>query len=255
VNGYPIFIRYADRLKELGIQTFLPNMNQFRLRGKDKLVQIAENIGLRIPRTAVLTSDEMLFEALGRIGTPLMVKGIYYEAHRANTHAEAILQYRKLVAQWGYPIVAQEIVNGDELNVIGLGDGDGNVLGLLGMKKVALTSLGKVWSGVTVDHPVMMQAAQRFVEEYCWKGPFELECIISNDDVHLIEINPRFPAWVYFATACGINLPTTMLRQSLGMRQKPLATYEPGKLLVRYSYDYVADMNTLQNLVTSGETL
>jgi carbamoyl-phosphate synthase large subunit len=250
----PIFIRYADRLKELGIQTFLPDMNRFRLRGKDKLVQIAENVGLRIPRTAVLTSEEMLFGALARIGTPLMVKGIYYEAHRANTRTEAILQYRKLVAQWGYPIVAQEIVNGDELNVIGLGDGEGNSLGLLGMKKIALTSLGKVWSGVTVDHPAMMRAARQFVEKHHWKGPFELECIISDDDIHLIEINPRFPAWVYFATACGVNLPATMLRHSLGMRRKPLACYEPGKLLVRYSYDYVADMNTFQHLVTSGET-
>ena len=45
-----------------------------------------------------------------------------------------------------------------------------------------------------------------------WRGPFELECMAGDDHVHLIEINPRFPAWVYLATGVGLNLPSRLLR-------------------------------------------
>ena len=36
----PVCIKYADRLRELGIRTFLPSLDQFRLRGKDKLHEL-----------------------------------------------------------------------------------------------------------------------------------------------------------------------------------------------------------------------
>lgn len=250
----PVFIKYADQLEQDGIRTFLPSMQQFRLRGKDRLIEIAEKIGIRLPRTAMVTSDEMLYQAIERIGLPVMVKGIYCEAHRAYTTQEAVMHYRKLVAQWGYPIVVQEVVCGDELNVIGLGDGKGNTLGLLGIKKVALTSLGKVWSGVTVRNPAMLEAAEKFVGEYEWRGPFELECIVCDENVYLIEINPRFPAWVYFATGVGLNLPAALLRCSLGLPAAPPFEYPAGKLLVRYTHEFVTDMAPFQALVTKGET-
>jgi carbamoyl-phosphate synthase large subunit len=250
----PVYIKYADTLREHGIRTFLPTMEQFRLRGKDRLSEVSSKIGTHLPRTAIATSDDMLYQAIQRIGLPVMVKGIYYEAYKAYSVQEAVLHYRKLVAKWGYPIIVQEVVPGEELNVIGLGDGKGQALGLVAMKKVALTSLGKVWSGVTVDHPALLAAAEAFVREYKWRGPFELECIVRDDEICLIEINPRFPAWVYFATGVGVNLPSMLVRCCQGLSVKPVTEYQAGKLLVRYTHEFVTDMEPLQMLVTTGET-
>ncbi len=250
----PLYIHYADDLKSRGIETFLPDMRQFRLRGKDRLAEIANGIGIRLPRTAVVTSAEMLHQALQRIGLPVMVKGIFYEAHRARTSQEAFAYYHEVAATWGYPIVVQEVIDGDEMNVIGLGDGTGEVLGLVAMKKMAVTSLGKVWSGVTVHHPQLLEAARRFCREFHWRGPYELECIIRDGEIFLIEINPRFPAWTYFATGVGINLPSQLIRCCLGMPTTASHDYPAGKMLVRYSYEFVADMAPFQTLVTTGET-
>jgi len=36
-------IQMADRLKDEGIATFLPTAEQFKLRGKDRLVELAES--------------------------------------------------------------------------------------------------------------------------------------------------------------------------------------------------------------------
>jgi carbamoyl-phosphate synthase large subunit len=249
----PFYIKYADRLAARGIGTFLPNDAQFRLRGKDKLGTLAEKLELQLPRTEVVTSHATLVEAINKIGLPVMVKGCYYQAYRAATAQEASTCYNKLIAAWGYPIIVQEIVAGDELNVVGLGDGEGNSLGLVGIKKTWITSLGKMWTGVTVQNRAMFEAAERFVRLCQWRGPFELECIIAGDDVYLIEINPRFPAWSYVATGVGLNLPAQLLRRSLGLPTTPPGTYPAGKLFVRYSYDMVTDMAPFNSMVARGE--
>jgi carbamoyl-phosphate synthase large subunit len=249
----PLYIQYADVLKEHGIQVFLPNMEQFRVRGKDRLQELAEKIQVRAPRTKVVNSQDSLNAAVEELGLPVMVKGIYYKAYRASTLGEVHQHFGGVVAEWGYPVILQEVVSGDELNVVGLGDGEGGTLGLVGLKKISITSLGKIWTGVTIKHEAMLQAAKKFVAEYKWRGPFELECMVKGDDVWLIEINPRFPAWSYFATGVGINLPSRMLRRSLGMPVPESLDYEAGKLFVRYSFELVTDMGMFQKAVTRGE--
>jgi len=249
----PLYIQYAKQLEEHGIKTFLPDMEQFRLRGKDRLQEVADRIGIRMPRTKVVTSPDQLSAAVAEVGLPAMVKGIYYKASRANTMAEVWQRHREVVAEWGYPVILQEVVNGEELNVVGLGDGEGRALGLVGVKKITITSLGKIWTGVTISHNPMLKAAEQFVESYRWRGPFELECIVKGDDVYLIEINPRFPAWSYFSTGVGINLPSRMVRRSLGLPVSDSLAYEAGKLFVRYSFEMVTDMEVLQKAATRGE--
>jgi carbamoyl-phosphate synthase large subunit len=249
----PFYIKYADRLAEHGIRTFLPSGAQFRLRSKDRLVELSEKIGLRVPKTAVISSPGMLEQAIREIGLPAMVKGCFYKAYRVNSAHEATARFNELVAEWGYPVILQQVVSGDELNVIGLGDGKGDSLGMVGIRKVWVTSLGKMWAGVTVKHARMLEVAKELVWTSCWRGPFELECIVSGDDVYLIEINPRFPAWVYAATAVGMNLPAQLLRACLGLPTLPVGDYQAGKLMIRYSYDMVTDIAPFHTLAARGE--
>ncbi|GDY22649.1 carbamoyl phosphate synthase [Verrucomicrobiota bacterium] len=249
----PLYIKRAGKLADAGFKTFLPTMEQFKLRGKDKLIEVAERIDIGLPKTRVVSSLDQFAAAIEEIKLPVMVKGSFYKAYRAYTYAEAIGHYHALVAEWGYPIIVQEIVTGEELNVIGVGDGAGGSLGLVGIKKMSVTALGKIWTGVTIKHAAMLEATQRFIREYRWRGPFELECIVRDEDVFLIEINPRFPAWVYFATGVGVNLPARMVRHCLGLPVPPTPDYDAGKLFVRYTYELVTDMSTFQKAITRGE--
>ena len=249
----PFYIKYAPALRDHGIGTFLPTLSLFRLRGKDKLDELAEQIGTGLPKTKVINSPGMLGEAIQEIGLPVMVKGCFYKAYLCHTLAEATAHFNALVAEWGYPVIVQEVVKGDELNVIGLGDGEGNCIGLVGIKKIWITALGKMWTGVTVRNEPMLAAAERFVRETKWRGPFELECIVNADNVCLIEINPRFPAWVYLATGVGQNLPSRLLRTLLKMPVSTSIDFPAGKLYVRYSYDLVTEMTPYQNALIQGE--
>lgn len=250
----PFYIRYAGALEAGGIATFLPSMAQFRLRGKDRLGEIARQTGCNLPRTEVVGAPEQFQGALERIGLPAMVKGCFYKAYRAATGTEAAQHFEHLAAEWGYPVLLQEIVSGEELNVVGLGDGEGGVLGLVAIKKMLITALGKIWTGVTVKHEGVLGAAAAFVRAFKWRGPFEFECIVDGERIHLVEINPRFPAWSYFATGVGVNLAAALVRRRLGLEPPPPADYEAGRLFVRYTWELVTGLEPFRHVVTRGET-
>ncbi|KAB8332237.1 carboxylate--amine ligase [Scytonema tolypothrichoides VB-61278] len=250
----PLYIRCAKELESLGIQTYLPTREQFALRNKTRLAKVATAFGVQTPETLTVTSIQELREAIASLGLPLMIKGPYHGAYRVLTEDEALQRFYQLAPQWGYLIIVQQIISGTELNLVGIGDGEGSHLGLVATKKMTVTELGKIWSGVTIHHPGLLQATEAFLQHTKWKGPFELECIVDADGViYLIEINPRFPAWTYFATGVGVNLPARLVRAALGLPLPPLPSYEAGKLFMRYTYEMVTDATPLQTLVTLGE--
>ncbi|MDQ7055326.1 MAG: carboxylate--amine ligase [Persephonella sp.] len=252
----PVVIKYSHELEKNGIKTFLPTYEQFKLRSKDRLEEIANNIGIEIPKSEVVTSYEELIKAIEKIGLPVMVKGAFYKAYRAFTTQEAVSYYNKIVAQWGYPIIVQQVVSGEEMNVVAAGDGEGSSLGMVGIKKVWITELGKIWTGITIKNEKMLSASQKFIEKYSWKGAFELECIVDTKEsrVYLIEINPRFPAWSYFSTGVGVNIAANIIRKSFGMPVKNYTDYPAGKLYVRFTDDLVTDMERFQKIITRGES-
>lgn len=250
----PLYIRCARELESLGIGTYLPTQKQFALRNKARLSEAAAAFGVFTPQTLTVTSIRELHDAIASLGLPLMIKGPYYKAYRVLTKEEALQRFHQLAAEWGYPIIVQQIVSGTELNLVGIGDGQGRHLGVVATKKMSVTEIGKIWSGVTIHHPGLLRAAESFLQHTHWKGPFELECIADRDGmIFLIEINPRFPAWTYFATGVGINLPSRLVRAALGLPLPPLPLYEAGKLFMRYTYEMVTDASPLQTLVSLGE--
>ncbi len=248
-----IYTKYRAAIEELGIRLFIPSQEQLHVRNKDQLPDVAHRIGVRIPETRVISAPPKLAEAVRELGTPVMVKGALYKAYRASTLQEASGYFHTIAAEWGYPIILQQVVSGEEMNVVGVGDGEGGLVGQVGIKKMWITALGKIWTGVTVKHAAMQAATEAFVEAYHWKGPFELECIVDGDTVYLIEINPRFPAWSYFATGVGQNLPANTLRKAFDLPLTGSGDYDAGKLYVRYTYETITDMTTLQQMTLRGE--
>ena len=249
----PIFIQRRNFLDNIGIKTFLPTDEQFKLRGKDKLPEIAERIDIKVPKTLIVYSHEELNEAVEELGFPLMVKGLFYKAYKALNITEAVNYFDTIVSEWGYPIILQEVIKGEEVNLVGVGDGEGDHLGMVAIKKLWRTNLGKIWTGVTIRNEKLFSYAESFLKEFKWRGAFEFECILSNNELYLIEINPRFPAWIYFATGVGVNLPWRLLKSALGEDVEREWNYPSGKLYIRFTDDIVTDISEFQSIVMKGE--
>ncbi len=132
------------------------------------------------------------------------------------------MYFHKIAAKWGLPVIIQEYISGTEVNVVALGDGKGNTVGAVPMRKLYITDKGKAWAGITLDDERMLDLTRRLIKSTKWRGGMELELIRSDDDeFYLIEINPRIPAWVYLAVGAGQNLPEAMVKLALGMEVKP----------------------------------
>jgi carbamoyl-phosphate synthase large subunit len=249
----PLMIKHRQELLSMGIKTLLPTSSQFELRSKDKLVQLSNEINCLHPKTEVVSSiDELVNVLRGSISLPAIVKGKYYKAYCVYNIESAILKGSEIAAEWGFPLLVQERIEGQELNLIGLSDKNGKIVGNVSIKKQLTTHLGKVWTAVTIRDKNLDELCARFCQKTQWQGPFELECIINNKGIYLIEINPRFPAWVYFATAVGINLPKMLIDIIEENEIKPKFEYTIGKYLVRYSSEFVTDLSNFQNLLSTN---
>jgi carbamoyl-phosphate synthase large subunit len=249
------FIRLAERLeKELGIKTVLPEEQSFEERHKANLSSWGEKHQIPVPPGKMIHSVYEIPAVASQYGYPLVIKGKYYEAGIAYSYDQAVNWFHKISAKWGLPIIAQKFLTGTEVNVTALGDGKGNMIGAVPMRKQVITDKGKAWAGVTLEDEKMLAFARHLFRQTCWKGPCELEMIRTKEgELFLIELNPRFPAWVYLAVGAGQNHPEALVNMAMGKEVIPFNTYASGKMFIRYSWDMIVDMKDFEQISVYGE--
>jgi carbamoyl-phosphate synthase large subunit len=192
---------------------------------------------------------------MARFGQTLVVKGVYYGAAVTHNEPDAVAAFHKFAAQWGLPVIVQKFVRGEEYNVAALGDGHGNMAGAVAMRKMMITDKGKGWCGVAIQNPELLSLAEALIGELRWRGPLEVEILKDSHsgEYYVIEINPRFPAWIYLSAGAGLNLPYYAVRLALGLPlPSTMPGYRAGTLFVRISVDQIADLSTFEQLSSLG---
>ncbi len=248
------FMLCEKELEEMGIRTFLPTLEQYEERQKWSLPQFGEKYDIKVPKSLALSSGNELDRVEEAFEFPVMVKGLFYDAYIAYTTDQVRNHFNRISAKWGFPVIVQEFVKGTEVNVIVLGDGTGKTVGAVPMRKQYITDKGKAWGGITLDSPAMIEMVHNLIAKSRWRGGMELELIRTTDNqLYLIEINPRLPAWLYLAVGAGQNLPEALLKLALGMEVKPMTHYDIGCMFVRYSYDMIVDIDQFQQISVHGE--
>ena len=252
----PTFIEAAPQLTAAaGVRCLLPNCQQLRNRAKDRLPALAAALGIAVPETRVL-SDPGFFDRAETEGWdfPLVVKGVFYDAAVVHRPAEAKAAFAELAARWGYPVLVQRFLLGYEVNLTAVGDGRGGLLGSVMMRKHAVTDKGKAWAGITILDDALLGLAEALVRELAWPGPLEVEVLCGPDGSrNLIEINPRFPAWVYLSHGVGRNLPVQLLRLLAGEAPAALPPAEPGMMFLRHAEELILPLARLEAMLTAGE--
>jgi len=248
------FMRSEKVLGEAGIYTFLPTLEQFEERHKSNLPEFGKKYDLKVPFSKPITRIEEISGLKEDFDYPLMVKGKFYDAYLAYNEEQVRMNYNKITAKWGVPVIIQEFIKGTEVNVVALGDGEGNTIGAVPMRKQYITDKGKAWSGITLDDPKMLELTERIIKAMKWRGGMELELVKSHrNEYFIIEINPRIPAWVYLAVGAGQNMPEALVKLALGQEVAPMKGYEVGKMFIRYSYDLITNVKEFEKLSTYGE--
>ena len=248
------FIKLSPALREMGIATFLPTSEQLASRDKVNLFGFGERHGLDVPKDKTIFHAGELAGCGEELGYPLVVKGKFYDAIIAYTQEQAEKGFYKLSAKWGLPIIVQEFIQGTEINIAVLGDGEGRAISIIPMRKLYITDKGKAWAGITLEDDSLTALAEKFVQATRWKGGCELEIMRhASGGLYIMEINPRFPAWIYLTAAAGQNQPAALARMALGENVQPFTGYQSGKMFIRYAWDHITDVGEFQHISGFGE--
>lgn len=247
------FITIASRLKALGIHSFLPDMEMFDARDKLNLYAFGQKHDLLVPKDKAIFAVSEIPKLGEEFGYPLVVKGKFYEAVVAYTAEQAEKAFYKISAKWGFPIIVQQFVNGTEVNIAALGDGEGNATSIIPMRKLYITDKGKAWAGISLEDDALLDLARRFIKATKWRGGFEIEIMkTAKDELYIMEINPRFPAWIYLSAGAGQNQPAALVAMALGEKVNPYTHYDAGKMFIRYSWDHIVDVSRFQQFTAFG---
>lgn len=248
------FMLMEDDLKAKGINMFLPTQEQFEERQKSNLDKYGEKYDIKIPPSTALTTLNDIASVREDFDFPVLVKGKFYDAYVAYNTDQIINHYNKISSKWGLPVIIQEFIKGTEVNVVALGDGNGNTIGAVPMRKQYITDKGKAWGGIVIEDEELMKITRDLISKTKWKGGMELELILtSNGEYYLIEINPRLPAWVYLAVGAGQNLPEAMVKLALGEEVQPFDKYKAGTMFIRYSHDLIGNIKDFEKISITGE--
>lgn len=248
------FMKAQARLKDLGIATFLPSITQFEERHKANLVEFGKKYDIKVPKSKPISNHHDIFNLKKDFEYPLLVKGKFYDAYIAYNEDQVANHFNKISAKWGLPVIIQEFVKGTEVNVVALGDGLGNTIAAVPMRKQYITDKGKAWSGITLGDKEMIRITNELISKTKWRGGMELEMIKTHTgEYYMIEINPRIPAWVYLAVGAGQNIPEALVKLALGEKVIPYQDYKVGKMFIRYSWDLLGDIDEFEQLAMHGE--
>lgn len=248
------FIKIEKILKKMGIHTFLPTADQFEERQKINLPDFGKKYKIKVPHSKAIYTTSEIHDLVNEFNYPIVVKGKYYDASIAHSPEQVQAYFNKLSSKWGLPIIIQQFVKGEEYNATGLGDGEGNTISVVPMRKQYITDKGKAWGGISIAEEEIIELTRKFVKSTKWRGGFELELIkdVSNE-FYLLEINPRMPAWIYLSVGVGQNIPEALINLAMGKKVEPYKDFKVGKMFVRYAYDMIVDVEEFHTISTIGE--
>jgi carbamoyl-phosphate synthase large subunit len=248
----PIVSRLAPQLARAGVATLVPPLAALRATAKSALPRLTGR-GFRVPRTETVADLDDLPRVVRQLGLPLVLKGPVSDARPVRNDEEAHVVARRLAGTWGFPLLAQEFIEGEEFGIAAVADRAHRIVGTVTVRKTIKSLNGNTWGGFSVVEPALARLAEHLAGALDWVGPFEIEVLRHpKRGIFLVEVNPRFPAWIYLSAGAGANLPWAVVRLARGGRVPSLET-RPGVFYVRMAWDATAPIERMGTLAVEGK--
>ncbi|MBI4397653.1 MAG: ATP-grasp domain-containing protein [Candidatus Omnitrophica bacterium] len=249
------YARLKPRLKNLGIKVLVPREAAVKVRSKIFLSEFCKENEIEYPKSFLINDPNEIEKYAAELHYPLMLKGSIIDTAKVEDSAEARVFFHRLANEWGLPLIIQEHLDGEEYDVAVLADQESQIVAKVAMRKIGITKMGKAFAGVTVESKEFDALAEKVVKALQWQGPLELELMKNSDlnKTYIIEINARFPSWIYTTLGSKLNLPLLNLKLALGETLGPQPDYKTGVMFTRIVDDSYCDFSYLAQLNLKGE--
>jgi carbamoyl-phosphate synthase large subunit len=255
------FQRIAPELDCVGIRTLLPSpaaRHKLNKRGLADLIGRQRLAGFEYPETMLVRSRSDLVRAWDRFGSPLILKGLLAGAARVFSLQQALVAWMRFKGEGEARILAQPSLWGEEFGIGLVCNRNGQMIDALPLKKLVMCERGKTWAAIPVPLVQAIADLGNILKKVGWCGPADVEFIRDSmtDRLTLIEINPRFPAWIGFSGLIDINLPRQLVLAAMDRQPAPVCGaggLAQDVMFMRTAEEIPAAASTMVAFVNRGE--
>jgi glutathione synthase/RimK-type ligase-like ATP-grasp enzyme len=234
-------------------------------------IQIAQQEGIRAPRTEAVATHADLRRWISRVGLPVVLKAngssggdgvriarTVEEAHRAFQKLQAppvlaraakralidndqSLIWRSVLRR-RHVVNAQEFVDGREATST-IACWNGELLAALHFEVLEkVSSFGHATVLRTIEHPEMYAAVEKVAGRLNLSGLYGLDFMLSeNGDAHLVEVNPRTTQVGHLSMGEGRNLPVALFMALTGKQPLTRAGVIENTTIALFPQEWVRD--------------
>lgn len=208
----------------------IPSYDIFQ-KANDKwlLLALCKENNIPHPKTKLLNSDN-LHEAASEIGFPALIKPNISVGARGITlvHSLSDLEdkYDGILKKYGACTLQEYIdsAGGPYYNVMMYRTETGDIVNTVIIEIIRYYPIGGGSSSFcrTVESKALTEICTKTLDVLHWIGFADFDILkTKTGDFRIIEINPRVPASIRAAEVSGVNFPTLMVKDSLGMKVSP----------------------------------
>ena len=104
------------------------------------------------------------------------------------------------------------------------------------LKKKLKMRAGETDKAVSVHDQALFDLIVPFVEAAGFRGEIDIDLFKDGDKWYFSEVNPRFGGGYPHAYACGVDVPSMLLRNLRGEATPPATfDYEDGVIMMKYN--------------------
>ena len=223
-------INLAGPLAERGVNILGTSVDSIDMaEDRERFDELLAKLEIPRPVGALVTSDEEALEAAKRLQYPLIVRPSYVLGGRAMEivyNDQELDRYMKeaVVASKDHPVLIDRYMVGMEVEVDAISDGiDVCIPGIMEQVERAGVHSGDSIAVYPAQHLTeeltnqIVDYTRRIAKGLNVKGVLNIQYIVVNDELHVIEVNPRSSRTVPFISkVTGINMVEYATRIALG---------------------------------------
>lgn len=210
---------------------------------KRRLLGIASELGIAIPRQRVLSSRAAGHELVGdELRFPLVLKPsrsvVNSGPGRAQLGVDHVADKAQLreclgrLPEGSFPLLAQERVVGPGVGIFLL-IWDGQLFGAFAHRRIREKPPSggvSVYRESIAADPELIARSRRLLAHFGWTGlaMIEYKVAAATGTPYLMEINGRFWGSLQLAIDAGVDFPVLLTALALGQRPAPVTTYRVG---------------------------
>ncbi len=223
-------IKLANFLDSQGIRILGTSADAIDLaEDRERFDELCERLGIKRPKgLTVLTLDEAL-DATAKLGYPVLLRPSYVLGGQNMIVAfndDDVREYMKIILSHGIenPILIDQYMMGIELEVDGICDGEDVLIpGIMehiertGIHSGDSIAVYPSWNLNDVLREKIVKQSQDLALKLGTKGLVNIQYLIYNNDLYIIEVNPRSSRTVpYISKVTGVPMVELATRAMLG---------------------------------------